>query len=241
MSKRFLSSILAAVLSAGLVAAACGGDDDTGDSPAATSSPASDRTPSDRTPAEQASPTTPSATRQAESGNSAIPDELRSVAEAYARATFTSTYEFAQGTEKGTFTLAQDGKKSYIGIESAQGGFIVITTDQDTFTCFKAGTTGFCSRQEPDPSFEALDFRQSLDSLQEGASTYKRLDDRKIAGFDSACWQVTGTPSFVLCVAKKEKILTAIQYDQQGGASITLKQYSDKVDAKRFEPPFPVQ
>ncbi|WP_322818498.1 hypothetical protein [Tepidiforma sp.] len=236
MSKRFLSGTLAVVLSAGLVAAACGGDDDTGGSPAATSTPASDRTP-----AQQQSPTTPSATRQAESGSSTIPDELRSVAEAYTRATFTSTYEITQDTGKGTLTLAQDGKKSYIGIESAQGGFIIITTDQNTFTCFKAGTTGFCSRQAPDPSFEALDFRQSLDSLQEGASTYKRLDDRKIAGFDSACWQVTGTSSFVLCVAKKEKILTAIQYDQQGGASITLKQYSDKVDAKLFEPPFPVQ
>lgn len=237
MSKRPLLGTLAVVLSAGLIAAACGGgDDDTGDSAAATSTPASDRTP-----AEQKSPKTPSATRQAESSNNAIPDELRSVAEAYTRATFTSTYEFAQGTEKGTLTLAQDGKKSYIGIESAQGGFIIITTDENTFTCFKAGTTGFCSRQEPDPSLDSLDFRQSLDALQEGASTYKRLDDRKIAGFDSACWQVTGSSSFVLCVAKKEKILTAIQYDQEGGTSITLQQYSDKVDAKRFEPPFAVQ
>jgi hypothetical protein len=240
MNKWFLPGALALAVSATLLAAACGGDDDTGNAPA-TGTPASDASPaSNASPATQ-STASASPTAGQQGGNASIPDDLRSLAGELARATYTATYDVTQPGTKATMKFAQDGKNTYLAVESDQGGIIIISTEKDTFSCFKAGTTGFCSRQAPDPSVSTLDIRQSLEDFATGGSTFKRVDDRKVGGLDSACWQIgADSTSTVLCVAKKEKVPTLLE-QKSAGTSLTLKEYSGKVDGKLFEPPFPVQ
>jgi len=244
MYRRFIL-LVAAGLAAGMLLAACSGDDS--DSGSGTGSGGSSGSATETAGSPAASPAATRAGSASPTGTSGssggIPDDLKKLAADAAKATFTATYEYAQQGMKGTMTMAQDGKNSRIGLKTAEGEFIFINTEKDTFTCFKIGQTGFCQRQAPDPSVAGFDFRGRLDDLEkEGASlSYKKLDDRKVAGLDSSCWKTgDGTTEATLCIAKKEKVMTVLE-EKSTGISFTLTDYSGRVDSKLFEPPYPVQ
>ena len=243
---RRLTLLAAAALAAGMLLAACGGGDDS-ESGSDAGSGGSSGSPTETAGSPAASPAATragSASPTSTSGSSGgIPDDLKKLAADAAKATFTATYELAQPGIKGTFTIAQDGKNSRIALKSAEGEFIIINTEKDSFTCFKVGQTGLCQRQAPDPSVAAFDFRGRLDDLEKegGSLSYKKLDDRKVAGLDSSCWQTSdATTAATLCIAKKEKVMTVLE-EKSTGISFTLTDYSGKVDSKLFEPPYPVQ
>ena len=244
MYRRFIL-LVAAGLAAGMLLAACSGDDsDSGSGTGSGGSPGSATETAGSPAASPAATRAGSASPTGTSGSSGgIPDDLKKLAADAAKATFTATYELGQPGMKGTMTIAQDGKNSRVALKSAEGEFIIINTEKDTFTCFKVGQTGFCQRQAPDPSVAGFDFRGRLDDLEkDGASlSYKKLDDRKVAGLDSSCWKTgDGTTEATLCIAKKEKVMTVLA-EKSTGISFTLTDYSGRVDSKLFEPPYPVQ
>jgi len=244
MYRRFIL-LVAAGLAAGMLLAACSGDDS--DSGSGTGSGGSSGSATETAGSPAASPAATRAGSASPTGTSGssggIPDDLKKLAADAAKATFTATYELARPGIKGTFTLAQDGKNSRIALKSAEGEFIIINTEKDSFTCFKVGQTGLCQRQAPDPSLPGLDLRGRLDDLEKegGSLSYKKVDDRKVAGLDSSCWKTgDGTTEATLCIAKKEKVMTVLE-EKSTGISFTLTDYSGRVDSKLFEPPYPVQ
>jgi len=239
---RRLILLAAAGLAAGAILAACGGNDSDSDAGSGASSGSPTETAGSPAASPAATPGGSASPTSASGSSGAIPDDLAKLAADAAKATFTATYELAQPGIKGTFSLAQDGKNSRIALNSAEGEFIIINTEKDSFTCFKVGQTGFCQRQAPDPSLAEFDFRGRLDDLgAEDSVSFKKLDDRKIAGLDSSCWQSSDASTAVtLCIAKKEKVMTLLE-ETSSGLSFTLTDYSGRVDSKLFEPPFPVQ
>jgi len=244
MYRRFIL-LVAAGLAAGMLLAACSGDDsDSGSGTGSGGSPGSATETAGSPAASPAATRAGSASPTGTSGSSGgIPDDLKKLAADAAKATFTATYELGQPGMKGTMTIAQDGKNSRVALKSAEGEFIIINTEKDTFTCFKVGQTGICQRQAPDPSVAGFDFRGRLDDLEKegGSLSYKKVDDRKVAGLDSSCWKTgDGTTEATLCIAKKEKVMTVLA-EKSTGISFTLTDYSGRVDSKLFEPPYPVQ
>ena len=244
MYRRFIL-LVAAGLAAGMALAACSGDDS--DSGSGTGSGGSSGSATETAGSPAASPAATRAGSASPTGTSGssggIPDDLKKLAAEAEKATYTATYELSQPGMKGSMTLAQDGKNSRVALKSAEGEFIIINTEKDTFTCFKVGQTGICQRQAPDPSLTGLDLRGRLDDLEKegGSLSYKKVDDRKVAGLDSYCWKTgDGTTEATLCIAKKEKVMTVLE-EKSTGISFTLTDYSGRVDSKLFEPPYPVQ
>jgi len=246
MFRRFIL-LVAAGLAAGMLLAACSGDDS--DSGSGTGSGGSSGSATETAGSPAASPAATRAGSASPTGTSGssggIPDDLKKLAADAAKATYTATYEWGGAGMKGTMTIAQDGKNSRFHVKSDQGEFILISTEKDSFTCYKMGQTGTCRRQAPDPSLLAgFDFRGRLDDLEKegGSLSYKKVDDRKVAGLDSYCWKTDDgtTEEATLCIAKKEKVMTFLELKGTGFFT-TLTDYSGKVDSKLFEPPYPVQ
>ncbi|WP_322796375.1 hypothetical protein [Tepidiforma sp.] len=232
-----LRLLAAAVLAAGVVLAACGGDDD-GDTstPAAPGGSGNTATAAAPLPA-STRPASPAPT-QASAGSGSAREEFINAAREARSAKFTATYTIASSEMKGTMTFAQDGEKFAFKMDASGAVIAVINAEGATYTCFGAGTTGTCTRGEPDPSLTSFDPAAALEGVDQ-AGTVERAGDRTVGGYASACWKSAGTSGeLTICIARKEKVLTLVE---GAGAKMELQDYSGSVDSKLFEPPYPVQ
>jgi hypothetical protein len=237
MNRRW-QALLALPLAATLLLAACGGDDDppagpngSNDSPAATATK-----PTEGTTGSPAANTTP--TRAADSGGDDLPADLQRLASHMEKAKYTATYRMvAQGVES-EFTIAQDPPKFYMAGNLGGSELVIIDDGKDTITCFKAGATGMCSKAGTGGQglFDLRDLASDVDVKSE----YKKVDSRRVAGFDSQCWEVgvKDAGRSTICFAKNEGVMTSMETT---GMTMELTDYRKDFDAKLLEPPFPVQ
>lgn len=236
MPKRFLPAALALLLA--IAAAGCGGGDDSGSS----------STPSGGTPAATATipatqtgrTTTAASPSPAATGAADLPAELQRAAREAANARYTANYTITQEGQQSEAVIAQDPPKFYLSGTVEGSTFILISDGTATYTCFKTGATGTCFKGEAVPGTSFLNPGEIVDSV-DTASSYKKLDDRKIAGVDSTCWEVTVTDlqgTATMCIGKSIPVVT---YVEGSGLKMELKSLSQGVDGKLFEPPFPVQ
>ncbi len=232
--------LLPALAATALALAACGGGDDDDSTGGA---PTGDATATATRPAEVGSTpgSAPSPTQAGGSGGSAsddLPEELQRLADQAARLKYTAVYAMEFEGEKTELTIAQDPPRSYTAANIAGSDLILINDGTATITCFKTGTTGFCSKTGTgqDELFDPSTIYEEIDTRTD----YKKLDSRRIAGIDSNCWETTvaNLGKSVTCFGKNEPVLTLVEGP---GVKMELKEYAKSVDAKLFEPPFPVQ
>lgn len=226
-------------LAAALLAAACSGKDDSGGASATTPAGGS----GDATAPAGSSPTkaagaTPTKAADSGGGSDDLPAELKKVSEQMQKLKYSAAYTMTAQGQQTELKMVQDPPKQYAAGSIEGNEFVFIFDGKDSYTCFKVGGTGTCTKSSTggnllDPGEIASDV-----DLQ---ATYKKVADRKVNGIDSRCWETSlksqpGTTT--LCVAKSDPVVTLVEGD---GLKMELKTFSKSVDSKLFEPPFPVQ
>lgn len=239
MTKRVLLSL---GLAATLLLGACGGDDDDDDSGDTTATTAAGQSATS-----EGTGTTGGATKEPtkDSGGSgaSIPDDLKKILGDFESAAFTATYDLKTSAGTGTNTVVQKGDK-YAATMGLGGTDVTIIVDGDvSYTCFKIAGTGTCTKTEGGAAGEGdvPDLRDFTALAEDVSAEFKAVDDRKVNGFDSKCWEVTDSASdstVLMCVAEDEKTVSLVESE---GFTMELKKYSKDVDESAFEPPFPVQ
>ncbi|GIW18282.1 hypothetical protein [Tepidiforma sp.] len=226
-------------LAAALLAAACSGKDDSGGASAtAPSGGSGDATAPAGSSPTKASGATPTKAADSGGGSDDLPAELKKVSEQMQKLKYTATYAMTTDGQQTELKMVQDPPKQYAAGSIEGNQFIFIYDGKDSYTCFKVGTTGTCTKSSTGGNM--LDPRDIADDVDTQA-TYKKVADRKVNGIDSRCWETslkTQPGTTTLCVAKSDPVVTLVEGD---GLKMELKDFSKSVDSKLFEPPYPVQ
>lgn len=254
MRRSFVAISLAMLVSLALVAASCGGDED-------SQGPAAGFT---ATTVPGSGTSTPPTTEEAGGTDSAkLLEQVRARASQQAgetfylryaiRATFegqkvTGTFELAQKPPKTYFSMAFDNLPAAGDLGGIFEGVSAIDDGTNTYLCFKADDQGMCLKGDAaSGSVDISEFKALADPAQlvgESSDTrIERVDGRRIAGVASECWRVA-SPDFdgTFCLGSDVPILTYVGGTFQGQqATVELESYSKDVPDAVFKPPYPVQ
>lgn len=238
-----LRMLMTLALAGILTAAACGGDDDSGDDTA-------------NNPGGEITKAAGKGTPSSGNGGSATPgsggsDPVSSLLADASDKTYSVTYKVAftidGKTQEGEMTFAQEPPKSVMKIAiSGSEDFdelIMIDDGKDSFTCFKSGDSGQCLKSLGagglSENFTLFDMKKVTQRVKEDKNV-KEVSSQKIAGRDSRCFEgafdETNEQSTV-CIDKRGGILTLVE---SKSTTVKATAISDKVDGKLFEPPYPV-
>lgn len=245
---------LATTLFFALLAASCGGDEDSEGTATGSTATAASKT---GTPP-------PTGTGQAGGTDSAnLLEQLRARVSQQSQGTFRLSYAVRTNVEgqsvTGTFELAQKPPKSYFritleGLPTADelggifAGLVAINDGTNTYLCFKADSQGMCLKGESGSSSVDISEFQNLtnfESLLGGSANtqIEPIEGRRVAGIASDCWRAT-SPEFkgTFCIGRDVPLLTYVEGTHQGQqTTVELQGYDNKVADTLFEPPYPVQ
>ena len=237
------------------LAVACGDDDDdsTGDdddgSPVATTPAAGDDDDDDDAPSDD---------DDDDGGDdddvSGLLGELEDFAGDYEGATGVVTYDFISEGETLSWTIYSDGTNSRVDVDSADGGFITITTPTESYFCSASGGTGFCF-PGGEGSGDTNPYLGLFTGFASSAAIFTYLDafsdvdvsesSENIAGVDANCYQASGdlvgdSGTLKWCFSDSGLLLLA-QYDlESGDFEMRATSFSDNVPGDAFEPPYEV-
>jgi hypothetical protein len=250
---RGLPVLLAVVLFFALLAAACDGDGDEGESAPVGETPAADETPSD----EDAPPA--NGGDEDEDGEGAGLEELEVLAgEAAegvtARVTYRVTSDVEGETFEGEWVVVQRPPDSRLEIASTEGGeefrTIIITTGGKSYMCFSGGGEESClatEAEEAEAGAAPLDLL--FDIPQELAEDTEDVDlaetsQRSIAGVDATCFTVSSGLADLgegeTCFSD-QGLLLYVRSEVDGASSVfeATSVDTDVTDAD-FEPPYEI-
>lgn len=239
-----LRMLMTLALAGMLTAAACGGDDDSGDDTAngsggeSTQAAGGNGTPSSGNSG-SATPGT--------SGNDPVSSLLADASDKTYSVTYQVEFTIEGKTQKGEMTFAQEPPKNVMKIAiSGSEDFdelIMIDDGKDSFTCFKSGDSGQCLKSLGagglGENFTLFDMKKVTQRVKEDKNV-KEVSSQKIAGRDSRCFEGTfdeTNEKSTVCIDKRDGILTLVE---SKSTKVKATAISDKVDGKLFEPPYPV-
>lgn len=245
---------MAAMAALSLTFAACGGDDDSGDTKDSPTSAANTAATSDTNKtgaqATTAGGGTGSGTANTPTGGTLTgsgADALKSTLNDFSKKSFQGTYDLtvkdSAGVEqKGTMTIAFKQPKSYysFSLGGNQAGEVTIIDDgTNTLFCTKIASAGQCMKSKSD-SAGLFSNPFSLNELEKdlnGSTKVTQVADQKVAGEDSKCFQMEDIQG-VVCFSKKDNLLTKTEATESGSkVTLVASKIGTSVDEKLFEAP----
>ncbi|MCC6387124.1 MAG: hypothetical protein IT302_07050 [Dehalococcoidia bacterium] len=245
---------MAAMAALSLTFAACGGDDDSGDTKDSPTSAANTAATSDTNKtgaqATTAGGGTGSGTANTPTGGTLTgsgADALKAILNDFTKKSYQGSYELtvkdAGGVEqKGSLSIAFKAPKSYysFSLGGGQPGDITVIDDgTNSLMCTKIASAGQCQKSKSGPNtlFANPLSLAELEKNLSGSTKVTQIADQKVAGEDAKCFQMDDTKG-ITCFTKKDGLLAKSDISMAGSkVTLVATKLSTTVDEKLFEAP----
>jgi hypothetical protein len=252
---RGLAVLLAVVLFFALLAAACDGDGDEGESAPVGETPAADETPED----EDTLPANGGDEDEDGEGDGAGLEELEVLAEeaaegVTAKVTYRVTTDVEGETLEQELVVAQRPPESRFEMAMVESGeefrTIIINTGGKSYVCFSGGGEESClASTAEEAEAETEDFGFFFDTPRELAEDAEDVDlaeksHRSIAGVDATCFTVSSGLADLgegeICFSDQGLLLYLRGEAEGEGSTVEATSVSTDVTDADFEPPYEI-